>query len=198
MLQNEVGAAVTISPNGTRVLRELDFDFQRGQGVDMRYLHIYDGTDFHPIAENDFGDAEQLCGAPHQAMHRQDLHRELVRLALLEDNSHGSVEIHKGVQITKFDVQNASLELDNGKIFSGDLIIGADGLHSDVQAAAIGSKQDPIDTEWQIYRFLLPREKVMNDGIMKEMRVENARLTYIIPDVKRGISGQFAWYGCRK
>lgn len=198
MLKNEIGAAVTISPNGTRVLRELDFDFERGHGVDIRYIRTYNGTDFHLISENDFGDAEQLYGAPNQAMHRQDLHSELVRLALLEDNSQGSVEIHKGVHITKFDVQNASLELDNGKIFSGDLIIGADGLHSDVQAAAIGSRQDPIDTEWQIYRFLLPREKVMNDEVMKEMRVENARLTYLTPDAKREISALFTWYECRK
>lgn len=198
MFNNEIGAAVTISPNGTRVLRELGFDFERGQGVDIQHIRTYNGTDFQLISEAYFGDAGQRYGAPHQAMHRQDLHGELLRLALLEDNSQGSVEIHQGVQITKFDVQKATIELDSGKIFSGDLLIGADGLHSDVQAAAIGSRQEPVDTEWQIYRFLLPREKVMNDEIMKDMRVQNARLTYLTPDAKREISALFTWYECRK
>src|SRR6187402_3349002 len=113
-------------------------------------------------------------------MHRQDLHRELERLALLPTPSNGSVKIHEGVKIIRINPQTAEIELDNGQVFSGDLLIGADGLHSDVRAAAIGKREEPIDTEWQIYRFLLPREKVMNDEIMRGMRVENARLTYVV------------------
>jgi salicylate hydroxylase len=195
---SEVGAAVTISPNGTRVLRKLDFDFKRGRGVDIRHLRMYNAVDFQTIFDQDFGDAEQLCGAPHQAIHRQDLHTELMRLALLEDNSKGSVKIHSGVKIIGIDVQNSSVKLDNYKIISGDLLIGADGINSDVRAAASGSRQDPIDTEWQIYRFLLPREKVMNDEVMREMRVEKARLIYDNPDLQKESLARFVWYECRK
>lgn len=174
---NEVGAAVTISPNGTRVLRALGFDFKAVGGVDVRWLRTFDARTLTMQSNIDTGDAEELYGAPHQAIHRQDLHSELLRLACLDEVNTGPlVGRHMGVKITKIDVKEARIELDDGRVFKGDLLVGSDGLHSDVRAEALGMRQEPIDTEWQIYRFLLPRDKVMDDETMRGMKGENARL----------------------
>lgn len=190
---------MTISPNGTRVLKALDFDFVKVGGVHMQYLRVYDASTFTPLAVNDFGDARTLFGAPHEAMHRQDLHGELERLALLNDvHPEVPAKLHMGVRIVRIDTESAEIEVDDGRIFSGDLLIGADGIHSAVRAAAIGKEREPIDTEWQIYRFLLAREKVMDDPVMRNMKVENSRLVYNNPDPKRNGRGRFVWYECRK
>ncbi|CZR55267.1 uncharacterized protein PAC_05154 [Phialocephala subalpina] len=184
---NEVGAAVTISPNGTRVLQALGFNFTKVGGVDIRFLRTGNARTMDITADIDTGCAEEIYGAPHQAMHRQDLHSELLRLATLEPDSDsadlGQLKgLHMGVKITKIDIQNSILELDDGRYFQGDVVIGADGLHSDIRAAALGRRQEPIDTEWQIYRFLLPREKVMDDEIISGLKVGNSRLMFNCPD----------------
>ncbi|PVH83437.1 FAD/NAD(P)-binding domain-containing protein [Cadophora sp. DSE1049] len=210
-LSNEVGAAITISPNGCRVLRALGFDFDGVGGVDIRYLQTNHAVTFEKIFFADFRDAEETCGAKHHAMHRLDLHRELERLALLsgaEDsdarsqtnrngNATGSVKILKGVTITRIDTENAEIEISDGRVFNGDLLIGADGLHSEVRAHATGKREEPIDTGWQIYRFLLPREKVMEDPVMREMKKENTRMIYEMPDEKAESTVRFVWYECR-
>ena len=167
---------------------------------------------FEKLFFADFGDAEETCGAKHHAMHRLDLHRELERLALLSGTengdagsqnnggckSAGSVRILKGVTIIRMDTENGKMELSDGRVFIGDLLIGADGLHSEVRAQATGKREEPIDTGWQIYRFLLPREKVMEDPVMREMKMENTRMIYEIPDEKAESTVRFVWYECRK
>lgn len=167
---------------------------------------------FEKIFFADFGDAEETCGAKHHAMHRLDLHRELERLALIsgaeeaDDRSErtgtckavGSVRILKGVTITRIDTENAEIELSDGRVFAGDMLIGADGLHSEVRAQATGKREEPIDTGWQIYRFLLPRKKVMEDPVMREMKRENTRMMYEMPDEKAESTVRFVWYECRK
>lgn len=131
-------------------------------------------------------------------MHRQDLHSELLRLATEDSPDLGPlVGLHKGVKITNIDVKEARLETEDGKVWKGDLLVGADGLHSDVRAAATGKREEPIDTEWQIYRFLLPREKVMDDEVMRGMKVENSRVMYDVPDSKAESKSRFVWYECR-
>lgn len=181
------------------MLEALNFDFVKGGGVNMQWFRICDACTFTPLAVHDFGDARTQFGAPHEAMHRQDLHKELKRLALLDDiHPEVPVMLHMGVRIVRIDVKSAKIELDDGRIFSGDLLIGADGIHSAVRAAAVGKEQEPIDTEWQIYRFLLPREQVMDDPVMRNMKVENSRLLFDSSGGKKYGWGRFVWYQCRK
>jgi salicylate hydroxylase len=196
---NEVGAAVTISPNGTRVLRELGFDFKKGGGVRQQHLRLYNAKDLSPIVEHDYGDVETLCGAPWQAMHRRDLHGALYDLALQDDeDSQVPVKLHARAMISHVDIENAAIELEDGRRFSGDLLIGADGLRSVVRTTALGEKYPPIDTEWQIYRFLLPRETIMNDPLTKAIKKDDSRVMYEIPDATAQSKLRFVWYECRE
>ncbi|TVY82872.1 FAD-dependent monooxygenase OpS4, partial [Lachnellula suecica] len=178
---NEVGAAVSISPNGTKVLRELDFDFAKGGGVNQRYIHTYDAITFAKISEYDYGDLEETCGATIEAMHRRDLHAALWDLALQNDGPSDApaVKLHTGVKITKIDVESAKIELEDGSVFEGDLLIGADGLRS------------------QIFRFLLPTEAIVNDPETSGMRLHNIRVMYDIEDQTTGPKLRCVWYECR-
>ncbi|KAF4630292.1 hypothetical protein G7Y89_g7841 [Cudoniella acicularis] len=196
---NEIGAAVTISPNGTRVLREFGFDFKKVGGVAIKSQQTYDASTFEKIVERNWGEMERICGAPYEAMHRQDLHNELLRLAL--DNSNydheTAFQLHRGVTIVRVDAENATIELDDGRIFSGDLLIGADGIHSKVRAAATGSASLPIDSEWQIYRFLLPRGEITQDPEMRNMKGENSRKVFEVLDPAVMYQARLIWYECR-
>lgn len=189
---------MTITPNGTRVLRELGMDFKTVGGVNIRSFRVFNAQSLDVLIEHEYGVPEELYGAPHQAFHRQDLHRELLRLACLDKETPGPlIGLHKGVNVTNIDVQNASLELDDGRTFKGDLLIGADGLHSNVRAAALGKRTEPIDSEWQIYRFLLPTEKVMKDEVLRSLKPHNARIVYEDIDNTKS-DARLVWYECRK
>jgi len=163
----------------------------------MRYMNTYNTATLEPISEHDFGDIKSLCGAPWEAYHRSDLHSELLRLALLEDGQKTRVEVHRGVKITHIDADNASIKLEDGSQYEGDFLIGADGLHSDVRAAAIKSHVPPVDSNWNIYRFLLPVEEILEDEALKAMKLEDSRLMYLWGDPSTGLK-RFVWYECRK
>ena len=181
------------------MLRELGFDFKKGGGVRQQHLRMFNAKDLSSMFDHDYGDVESLCGAPWEAMHRRDLHGALYDLALLEDDdSQVAVKLHARAMISRVDTESATVELENGRKFTGDLLIGADGLRSVVRSSALGEKYPPIDTEWQIYRFILPREVIMNDPLTREMKMENTRIMYEIPDDTGQSKVRVVWYECRK
>jgi len=54
-----------------------------------------------------------------------------------------------------------------------------------VHAVTLDKRENLIHSNWQIHRFLLLREKVMNNEVMRQIPVKNARLEFDIPDSKR-------------
>ena len=94
------------------------------------------------------------------------------------------VELFKSVKITHVDVENATVELADGAVHSGDLLIGADGLHSVVRSFAIKDDLPLIDTNWNIYRFLLPRQEIMEDDVL---RLAHPRVGWHASHTARGI-----------
>jgi salicylate hydroxylase len=160
-------------------------------------MHGYNAVTLKEMHLIDMGDVEGKCGAPYEAYHRGDLHAELLRMASDTSDSETSVELFRRVNITRIDAENATIELADGTVYKGDLLIGADGLHSAVRAAAVKDNTLPIDSGWQIYRFLLPRQAVMDDEILRSMKLENGRLAWFHGDQDYEIS-RYVWYSCRK
>jgi 2-polyprenyl-6-methoxyphenol hydroxylase-like FAD-dependent oxidoreductase len=130
----------------------------------MKQFIMHNAATLKAFDTIDLGDHEDMCGAPHRAYHRGDLHAELLRMAReTVSPAEIPVQIFKGVKITRVDVESSTIEVADGTVYSGDLLIGSDGLHSIVRASAIKDDLAPIDTFWQVYRFLLPRQAIMED-----------------------------------
>ena len=161
----EVGAGIQLSPNASRVLHRL------GLAPRLEALaSLPEGAEFRhwrsgrPIAYAPLGaGAHEAYGFPYYHIHRGDLLRILVeaaqanpRIALRPDAAVcGVAQNHGQVKLT---VREAGAEA----VYSGDVLVGADGIHSTVRAGMFGA-DEPTFTGNVAWRALVPAGRLPAD-----------------------------------
>ena len=135
----EVGAGLQMSPNALKVLRQLGLETElsryafTSQHASMRNYKTGDYYLKVPLASQ----AEYRYGAPYWHLHRADLHSVLVNACEKEGVDlvlSASVESYEQI-VTKDQVQ---VLLKDGREFSADLLVGADGIHSKIREQMLG------------------------------------------------------------
>lgn len=155
--------------------------------------------DVYPLGAMD--GIEHILGFPYRAFYRVDLHNELKKLALLDDSTGLKVSLHLGVKVFRVSVENAEVESEDGRVWNGDLLIGADGLHSVVRSAALGlgadmkNGEESKDVGWDIYRWLLDTRDVEADPELK-LLMRKGRSTFVLPHEDKTL--RLVWYACRE
>ena len=123
----------------------------------------------------DFGaPVEDAYGAPYLLIHRADLHRVLLQRA-----RDLGVDIKLAAEIADdgIDAVNACVRLMNGEVYSGDLILGADGERSLCRDLLLG-RQDLLQrTGDVIFRFVLHVSELRERGELAEL-VDRAPINY--------------------
>jgi salicylate hydroxylase len=157
----EVGGGINMGPNAVRVLHRLGL----GPGLDrdgVRPLFTHqrrwqDGSTLQKSPLNPL--CEQLYGAPHMTFHRRDL---LAVIASVFPDE----RIHLDHRLAGFADRGDSVEVwfDNGARTSLDVLLGADGIHSTVQARLFGN-EPPAFAGCVAYRGLVPIERVADLGL---------------------------------
>jgi len=155
----EVGAGLHVSPNGSRVLRELGLAeryLRDGVQPTARYLCLWDSGQTWEIPNHNSG-AEARFGSPYLCLHRGDLH------AMLVDGVRARKPdaIHIARTCTSFvdDGSGVTVTFEDGETVRGDILIGADGIHSVIQKQLFGPAE-PKFTGYVAWRGLVPMEQV--------------------------------------
>ncbi|KLO97338.1 salicylate 1-monooxygenase [Fusarium fujikuroi] len=163
---NEIGAAIHIAPNATRVLKSWDIDFTELQAVLCNAIKIYDHTGKLIFVPVKLEELQKSIGTKDEWLltHRVDLHSTL-RKAATGNTFAGSIKIHTASKVVKADAETAEITLADGVKHKGDLLIGADGVHSKVVSAVAGSPPVRISTKQNTFRFLVPIDKLMANPI---------------------------------
>ncbi|KAI1330404.1 FAD/NAD(P)-binding domain-containing protein [Xylariaceae sp. FL0255] len=188
---NEIGAAVGLGPNATRVLQRL--------GCDMKQLHAVERTGMRYYVN---GKLETFQGIENRTepkpanaqpsdmlmAHRVDLHHELQRFA-----RETGVNIHLRSRTASVDAKAGEAHLVDGTVIKGDVIIGADGLHSRAVEAVVPNGGDIVDMGLNCFRFLVPTEKAKSNPIVAEY-LEGAESSIIIDALP---DRRFLFYPCR-
>ena len=157
----EVGAGIQLSANATRVLRTL------GLGDALARVSVYpEGRDYRawdtgqrlsctPLGER----AEAHFGALHYHAHRAEL------LDILVD-ALGGAGIYLDARVQGFEqgAHGVTVTLANGATHDGDVLVGADGIHSTVRAQLFGAER-PRYTGNVAWRGLVPAERLAHLGL---------------------------------
>jgi salicylate hydroxylase len=154
----EVGAGVSLAPNGLRMLDRL------GVGEGIRRLGAR-----HVSAQLRLADGQPARHEPHQfaqpgrnvGMHRADL------LALLAEQLPPGT-VRTGHRCTDFsqDAGAATVGFGNGTSVTADVVIGADGIHSVLQGFVI-DPAEPVFSGVVAYRGLVPSMHGYPAGTMR-------------------------------
>ncbi|KAH8698368.1 putative salicylate hydroxylase [Talaromyces proteolyticus] len=201
----EVGAALNLAPNGTRVLQKLGFDMQKASAVPINNWDTVDGTSLRRIACQDLKQASERFGAAYVAVHRVDLHNELMRLAGVDQPGARGVELHLSSRVIQIDPEAGLVEFVDGRIEKADLIIGADGLHSVSRNAITSASEGPStaakrSTGLSAFRFLVPTEVLENHPAGKELLAWKTPGATLLGDPNSKTMEEerhMMWYPCR-
>ena len=157
----QVGAGIQVSANAVRVLRGLDLADALGrvavypEARDYRAWDTGERLFWTPLGAR----AEARFGAPYYHVHRADLLNVLL-------SGLGDAHCHLNARVTRFeqDADGVAVTLADGRAFAGDVLIGADGIHSTVRAQLFGAEH-PRYTGNVAWRGLLPAECVAHLGL---------------------------------
>jgi salicylate hydroxylase len=158
----EVGAGVQLGPNATRVLIRLGVEEDvRHFGVAPSRVSLLRWQDGKTLATTSMAKVEDMFGAPYRTMYRPDLINMLSARV-------STAQLKLGVAantVTKSSGRPA-VELSDGSVEVGDLIVGADGIHSTVRAQTVGDPA-PRFSGMSAYRALIPREALDFDNAVR-------------------------------
>ena len=138
---HELGAGVQISPNGSRVLRELGLESAITTIAAVpkwREMRLFNtGQSWRPFRG---ANPNERFGAPFWLVHRGDFHQVLA--AELQRLAPNAIRIGARCTSVSQDSSGVTLHLGNSEQIRGDALIGADGVHSRIRAALYEARAD--------------------------------------------------------
>ncbi len=153
---HEVGAAIGLAANATRVLQHLGLGdgLAQNSAEPTRLIHR-DGRDGRSVAAT--GDNQwyrDTFGAPFFGLHRQALQR------LLAD-ALGSEHLHLGCRAESLTEAGGGVRVRcaSGATFEASVVVGADGVHSMTREWVTGG-DDPVYSGTSGFRGLVPAERL--------------------------------------
>ncbi|CAI7650086.1 unnamed protein product [Penicillium manginii] len=159
---NEVGAAIHICPNANGVLKRLGIHAEKFGGVETELLREYTPS----------GEAVHITNVKEQAgfwrhswllVHRAQFHDGLKAAAQAPGPGNPAI-LHTASKVVDVDPHKATVTLENGDVHTGDVVIGADGVHSLTRTKLPQAKGiKPASSGKNAFRFLMARQQALDD-----------------------------------
>ena len=158
----EIGAGIQLGPNAFHAFDALGVgDKTRNRAVFTDYMVMHDAIDEYqvgriPTDEN----FRKRFGNPYAVIHRQDIHNSLLEGA----TETGQVEFFTNSRVESIEqtADSVTVTCGNGKTFTGQALIGADGVRSVVRAQYVNDP--PRVTGHVVYRAVVD-EKDFPDNL---------------------------------
>ncbi len=152
----EIGAGIQLGPNAFHAFDALGIgEKARGRAVYTDYMVMHDAIDEYQVARIPTGEAfRKRFGNPYAVIHRVDVH-----LSLLEGAQEtGRVQFHTSSRVEQIEqtADTVTVTCGNGRTFTGQALIGADGVRSVVRAQYVNDP--PRVTGHVVYRAVVDKK----------------------------------------
>ncbi|KAJ9298539.1 hypothetical protein DTO271G3_3506 [Paecilomyces variotii] len=155
----EIGAGIQILPNASRILRHWGMEETCAKHASCpKKCNMIRWKGEH-LSSLDFIESSKRYGSPFWDFHRADLHSALLQRALelgadVRTNSRVDQVEHQS------DTRRATVVLTDGRRFTADLVVGADGIVSRTRECFLGHSDPPTPTGDLAYRVLLDLNEI--------------------------------------
>src|SRR5437899_3518393 len=158
----EIGAGIQLGPNAFHAFDYLGVgEAARSMAVYIDQLRLMDALTAEEITHVDLGDAFRArFRNPYAVVHRGDLHGVFLRAC----QSHELIELRVSSEVVGYDQDGSSVtaRLANGERVTGRLLMGADGLWSNVRKQVTGDGPPRVSGH-TTYRSVIPTEQMPED-----------------------------------
>lgn len=164
----EIGYAIDVPPNATRILKRWGMDLNKLRGCHQYRLDVIK-ADVNPMKlllseERDIGG-----DAPFISVHRVDYHEALKEMALDEKAPGRPAVLRCNSKVTAYDPETGSVTLDSGDSIKADVIIAADGSGSKAHRWVVGEDLPAKPNGINNLRFVVPSSVMMQDPGMRTL-----------------------------
>ena len=193
-----MGAALSLTPNGSRVLLSLGFSFERARAVKMMQWDTLLGSSLERVASVDFSMSVEKFGDSCWAVHRIDLHNELLRLATSKDTTKSNpVTLRLGAQVVDAST-DGSITLKDGSRHTADLIVAADGLRSVLRDTVLTrDAKAPSPSGLSAFRFLVDTKMLKDNAKLVQILDRDPGYVIVIDAEEKTVERHMVMYGCR-
>ena len=158
----EIGAGIQLGPNAFHAFDYLGVgEAARGMAVYVDKLRLMDALTAEEITHVDLGAAFRArFGNPYAVVHRGDLHGVFLRAC----RENKLIDLRVSSEVVSYEQDGASVtaRLANGERVAGRLLIGADGLWSNIRKQ-VTADGPPRVSGHTTYRSVIPTEEMPED-----------------------------------
>lgn len=180
----EVGAAVHLAPNANGILRRLGIYADACGANLMNKLTEFDSKG-QLKRDLDLREENKMWQHPWLLAHRVHLHEALKTAATSPKGKGTPVELLTGRQVVAVDEYQARVTLASGEVVQGDVVVGADGVHSVTRRRIVGEDLKPFGCGKSAFRFLIPRQSAKEDPETSRFANEEGQLIIWYSDDRR-------------
>ncbi|KAF2212456.1 hypothetical protein CERZMDRAFT_84791 [Cercospora zeae-maydis SCOH1-5] len=159
--KNEVGAAITLTPNANRILDRWGFDAKAHGETEKLQVRMVNATTLDVEYQFGFNDVPDRFGHNFNAYHRVDLHRGLRDIA-----ERLGVEILLGEEVVDLDCEEGVLKFKDDTSAEHDLIVVADGIRSELAQIVTGLNIWPQKIGKSVFRGLIPMQHLRDNPLI--------------------------------
>ncbi|KAH6959509.1 hypothetical protein DER45DRAFT_538824 [Fusarium avenaceum] len=189
----ELGAAITLSINATRLLRRsfaragFDKDLahyveaEKVEGDSTPFFQELHWKDLSVLLEWPISAVTQKYGEPWWYFSRKDVHAELKRAALSTEGLGTTPRLKTSAYVERVDSKTGLVFLKSGESYEADLIIGADGIRSESGNSVFG-KLETTPEGFSAYRCMIRTEELRKNP-QTQVLTDSAKVLMVIgPD----------------
>jgi 2-polyprenyl-6-methoxyphenol hydroxylase-like FAD-dependent oxidoreductase len=158
----EIGAGIQLAPNAFHAFDYLGVgEAARGMAVYVDQLRLMDAMTSEEVCHVDLREGfRKRFGNPYAVVHRGDLHGVFLRACRDSD----LIDLRVSAEVVGYDQDGSSVtaRLASGDRVTGSLLIGADGLWSNVRKQVAGDGAPRVSGH-TTYRSVIPTEQMPED-----------------------------------